>query len=202
MASDTEVANNAAVLIGTESRVLSLNDDRFLARTLLAAWNLNRQSTLREGSWNFSIGRAMLPAEVLPEGRSIHPWETSFPLPTDCLRLLRVIDYNADEWSLEGRAILANQSGPLYVQYVRDVPVTDFDAACANAFAHRLAWKCGTRVAGSSFDETAAEAAYRRALSESRRVDAMENPPIEHHESSWVTARWAGTSDGADWYRL
>jgi len=40
MASETEVAQLAAALIGTDVRITSIDDDKTLARTLKAVWNL------------------------------------------------------------------------------------------------------------------------------------------------------------------
>jgi hypothetical protein len=64
----------------------------------------------------------------------------------------------------------------------------------ADAFAKRIAWAIGPDICGSSFDKSAAWSAYQDALRAAKRVDAMENPPLEQEEVSWVTARFAGTA--------
>lgn len=196
MAGETEVANMAAVLIGTESRLLTLDDDTFLGRTLKAAWAIQRQATLRDGSWNFAARRKGLAAEVLADGVP-YPWQSSFPLPAESLRLIEVLGASRADYQLEGKSILINQAGPLYVRYAIDVPeMAAWDASAAEAFACRLAWKCGNRIAGSGFDANGLWAQYRQALARAKTVDAMENPPIPQDEGEWIEAR---TGYGRGW---
>lgn len=192
MASETEVANMAAIAIGTEARVTSLDDDTFIARTLKAAWNIQRQATLRDGSWNFAARRADLGAEVLENGVP-YPWQSSFPLPAASLRLIEVLGCSRDDYALEGKSVLTNQAGPLRVRYAIDVPeMANWDASAVEAFACRLAWKCGNRIAGSGFDQGGAWTIYRAAIARAKTVDAQENPPIRQENGSWIDARLAG----------
>lgn len=196
MASETEIANLAAVLIGTEGRLLSLDDDTFLARTLKAVWAAERQATIRDGSWNFAAARASLPAVVLPNGAP-YPFESAFQLPADALRLIEVLGMSRREYQVEGRHVLCSQAGPLHIRYALDVPeLANWDAAAASAFAHRLAVTCGPRIAGSGFSVRNAEAKYQQALSSAKSVDAKENPPIPQEDGSWIEARLSG---GGGW---
>lgn len=191
MASETDIANMAAVRIGTEARILSLDDDRMLARTLRIVWDAQRQATLRDGSWNFGSRRAQLSANANPG--TIYPYEFAYPLPAESLRLIEVLGMSRATYQIEGGSVLCDQAGPLAVRYVIDVPeLGRWDAAAAEAFACRLAWKCGKRIAGSAYDDRAGEAEYRDALARAKTVDALENPPIQQEESSWIEARVAG----------
>jgi hypothetical protein len=59
--------------------------------------------------------------------------------------------------------------------------------------AKKAAWFTDdTKTAGSYAVYAAEDGPIRDALAEARRVDAMENPPIEQAESSWVESRWQG----------
>lgn len=193
MASETEVANLAAARIGTEGRVLSLDDDRFLARTLKEVWAIERKAALRDGSWNFAMRRAALAAEVLSEGVP-YPFESSFPLPADSLRLIEVLNLSSrSDYQLEGRSILCNSTGPLYIRYLCDVAeIANWDDLAAEAFACRLAWKCGNRIAGSAYDQVTGWKEYQASLAAAQGVDAMENPPIEQEAGGWIEARLGG----------
>ncbi len=207
--SDVEIANLAAVKIGAEARITSLLDDRKVARELNAVWAIERRATLRGGSFNFATRRAELASAVLAAGDSIAPWAYAFPLPAGFLRLLSVLDSTSGyeradaEYQLEGGPdglrVLANDAGPLRVKYIADVPEpARWDDAFAEAFACRLAWRCGKRVAGSSFDADMAWRDYRMAIGDAKQVDARENPPIGQSGDSWIDARLSG---GGGWDR-
>lgn len=192
MASETEVANLAAVRIGTASRITSLNDDRVVARTLKAVWAAERQATIRDGSWNFAAARDAL-AVKLTGAQVLYPWTYGYELPAQCLRLIEVLDTARDAYALEGRLILCNADAPLYVRYAIDVPeMAQWDAEAAAAFALRLAWRCGRKIAGSAFDRDACWEEYRVAIAGAKSTDAAENPPIstENEDDSWISARY------------
>jgi hypothetical protein len=188
VSSQAEIANLTAVLIGDESAIVSLDDNRTLARTLKSVWDTERRATLRDGSWNFAAKRAQLAASA---NAVPYPFQSAFPLPADCLRLIEVFDHRREYWQLEAGAILADTAGPLFIRYVFDVPeIANWDEDAANAFAHRLAAKCGHRIAGSAFDANSAWQAYQQVLGRAKHVDAGENPPIHQEDGSWITARY------------
>jgi hypothetical protein len=184
------IANMAAARIGTETRISSPDDDRFVARTIKVAWDIQRQAAIRDGAWNFAARRGELPAENDPD-KIIYPWEYGFPLPEGCLRLIEVLDTPRESYALEGDTILANTLGPLYIRYLVDVKEpAEWDAGFAESFSLRLAWRCGRRIAGSAFDQDQCGFEYRQSLSAAKRVDARENPSFDQEESSWVKARY------------
>ncbi len=195
------IANLAAARIGTETRISSPDDDRFVARTIKAAWDIQRQAAIRDGAWNFAGRRAELAAESDPD-KVIYPWAYAFPQPAGCLRLIEVLDYPRDDYSFEGGAVLTNTLGPLYIRYLVDVEEPAlWDAGFAESFALRLAWRTGRRIAGSAFDQDECGREYRQSLSAAKRVDARENPSIQQEESSWVTARYIPhvSTGGRNW---
>jgi hypothetical protein len=196
VADQTGIANLAATRIGTASRITSLDDDRTVARALKAVWDIERQATLRDGSFNFATVTDALPAIAasdLPSGVP-YPWSVAYQLPSPCLRLVAVLSVSArSDYELQGRRILCDAEAPLQVRYVADVPeLALWDAEAAAAFALRLAWRCGHKIAGSAFDHDACWAEYRAAIAAAKSTDAQENPPIstEGEDDSWVSARY------------
>lgn len=191
MANYVQIANLAATEIGTDARVTDPDEDKTLARAVKGVWDSERRAAIRDGSWNFAARRAGLAA--LDEAVS-HPFTYAYELPSDCLRLIEVLSAGArDSYQLEGRKILCDISGPLYIRYLADITEpAQFDEAFANALARRIAWTIGHKIAGSTFDQAAAERKYWGAIKSAKRVDAMENPPIDQEESSWIQARWGG----------
>lgn len=185
-----EIANAAAITVGTSARLTDPGDDTTLGRAVSAVWDLERLAALRDGAWNFAMRRASLPRLA---GDAHLNWSARFGLPSECLRLIEVYDIPGDRWQLEGRAIHADMTGPLRVRYLADiVEPAEFDPAFAKAFALRLACAIGNRIAGSAFKEELNWQKYRKALAEAKNSDAMENPPIDQAESAWITSRWTG----------
>lgn len=190
MSSYAEIANLAAITIGTAARLTLPGEDTVLGRAVASVWDIERLAALREGSWNFAIKREQLAAsDQAPK----HQFSKQFQLPADCLRLIEVYRLSPNFWQLEGRRILADHEGALDIRYLRDVTEpAEFDPQFAYCFALRIASSIGNRIAGSSFNEETVWRKYRQALSEAKRNDAIENPPIEQHESEWITRRWLG----------
>ena len=191
MASYVQIANLAAELIGTDARLTSPDDDRVLARNVKAVWDLQRRAALGDAAWNFATKRQALPAllNAVP-----YPFSYAYKLPADCLRLLEVLNPTAREsYQLEGGNILCDSAAPLYIRYLFDVTEPAlWDEGFADAFARRIAFTIGRRIAGSTYDTAAGWRLYQDALNDTKAQDARENPPIEQEESSWIEARLGG----------
>ncbi|WP_408590090.1 hypothetical protein [Novosphingobium sp.] len=194
MSTETDVANLAAARIGSETRISSLDDDRPLARTLKAVWSIERRATIRAGAWNFAARRGALAQLADLTAAETYPYAAAFEMPSDALRLLEVLDPVArDDYQREGKRVLCNVSGPLYARWLIDVPeASNWDDDFAEAFACRLAWKCGRKIYGGDFDDVKAWKEFEAAISKAAGADAMENPPIEQEESDWILARLGG----------
>jgi len=189
-----EVAQLAAVRMGSEVKITSLDDDRPTARALKAVWDIERRATIRDGSFNFSARRGPLAQVAVADTALIWPYLAAYELPADALRLIELLNSDARaNFQLEGRQVLCNATAPLYARWSIDVPEpAEWDDQFAEAFACRLAWKCGRRVVGSEFDTQNAEREYWIAIGKAKGVDAKENPPIDTEESDWILARFGG----------
>ncbi len=194
MASYVEIANAAAIAVGTSARLTDPTDDTVLGRAVAAVWDVERQAALRDGAWNFAMRRDSLPRLAASPK---HGYTAQYKLPADCLRLIEVYGYERECYQLEGRNVLASITGPLDIRYLADVAEpAEFDVAFTKAFSLRIACAIGNRIAGSTFKEELNWDKYRAALAEAKNSDAMENPPIRQYESEWITARFtAGATD-------
>jgi hypothetical protein len=196
VASKVQVYNLAGAAIGSGTRVTDPADDTTLARGISGVWDLQRRAAIREGSWNFATRRKRVAAlATAPD----FGFEAQFQLPAGILRFLeaQVDGRQVTHYKLEGGRILCDESGPLDVIYMIDEPEpARWDDAFAEAFALRIAWKIGTKIAGSNFDTEKCWRDYQDALSTSKRVDAAENPPIEQEESEWILARHRSAEAG------
>lgn len=191
MANYVTIANAAASLIGEDDQISSPTDDTHVARTIRAVWDLCREAAIRDHAWNFAMARKGLAAEVLDDVP--YPWANSFRLPAECLRLIEVLNLSDNDYQLEGRSILCNNDGPVYVRYLQDVKEPAlWDDQFALAFSRLLAVQIGTRIAGSSYDRKTGWQLYQDALSQAKRVDARENPPVSYEPTGWELARFGG----------
>lgn len=194
MSSLNEVAQLAAVRMGSEVKITSLDDDRPTARALRAVWDIERRATIRDGSWNFAARRGPLAQVTVDDPALIYPYLTAFKMPADAIKLIELLNSDVRaNYQLEGRQVLCSTTPPLYARWAIDVPEPgQWDDQFAEAFACRLAWKCGKRVIGSDFDTAGMWREYQMAISAAKGSDAKENPPIDPDESDWVLARYGG----------
>jgi len=189
MADYVTIANMAASLIGEDDQIVTPADDTHIGRTISAVWDLCRRAAIRDHSWNCFMARKGLAAEALDDVP--YPWGYSFPLPSDCLRLIEVL--NLSDYQVEGRSILCNSAGPVYIRYLRDLKEpAEWDDLFAVAFSRRIAVQIGTRIAGSSYDRSAGWQLYQDGLSQAKRADARENPAVEPAWTEWEMARFGG----------
>lgn len=193
MASDVQIANRALSKIGDKS-IVSLTEASEPARAINECYAIVRQSEIRRHPWHFAKKRAALAADVeTPE----FDYEYQFTLPSDCLRLLMPQNNSESvqtdgrvDWKIEGRKILSNQEGPLYVTYLADVTdANQFDAAFVDVFACRLAMEVAHRLTGSTDKRKQAKDEYRDALIEARRMNAFEQFSVERPADDWELAR-------------
>lgn len=191
MATETQIANLAAMRCMSTTRITSLDDNRPLAIRLKAIWDIERRATLRDGSFNFAARRGTLGQLVVTSTAEVYPYMSAFELPAECLRLIEILhDSVRKDYRLEGRRVLCNVNGPLYARWITDVTEpAEWGDAFADAFAWRLARNVGPGSYGEGFDAAAAERQYQMAIVRAKGVDAKEDPPQSQEESDWILAR-------------
>ncbi len=193
MASYVDIANQAASKIGEDDQLRTPDDDTHLGRTVAAVWARVRRAAIRSHTWNFAMHRAALTAQVLDYDP--YPWEYSFPLPADNVRLVEVLNLTDDAYQIEGKAILCNSAGPVYIRYLRDrEDVALWEESFADVMVAQLALQIGVRIAGSSYDVVEGRRLLKDAISTAVRVDARENPPVEQDLTGWEQAYLGGAS--------
>ena len=198
MASDTKIANAALLKLGA-ARIANLTDDNDRARTLNERYNGIREAELRRHRWKFSLARTTLPAlSSTPD----FGYSVEYQVPTGFLALIQVGDFDVSTdltdyryapiapYSLEGRKILTDLGAPLSIRYVTDVTdVATMDVAFREALASRLAYECCERITGKTTKRQLAMADYKLAVREAIRANAIESPPKQISDDTWVTAR-------------
>lgn len=189
MASKVEIANRALQLLGAK-RIVSLTEDSRNARAANAAFEPVKRAELRKHPWCFATTRVQLAAS------STAPTFTrsnSFPLPSDFIRLLPPdpeVNMNDLDWIIEGRSIVTNDSAPLDVRYIYDVTdPNEMDVLFREVLAAKLAEQLCEEITQSNSKLGAANAAYKDAIEEAKRANAIEKVAERPPEDEWVTCR-------------
>ncbi len=196
--SDVAIANLALSRVG-DARIASFEDNTVEARAIKAVYELTRDSEIYRHRWNFSARRESLAAlSTTP----VFGYAYAYQLPADCLRIHYVGEYypglslsnlNASprlDYRIEGRKILTDQAAPIMLLYgARITDPTQFDQAFVDALAYRLAMDVCQELTGSASKGEALKASYREAISEARRLDAIQDPPEAIADDTWLLAR-------------
>jgi len=196
VASKVSIANRALTKLG-EERILLLSDDTKPARTLNAMFDDVRDAELRRHRWRFAIARTSLSALVEAPAWG---YTRQFPLPSDYLSLVQVGEVyvrasskGQASWSVEGGRILTNMEAPLKIRYVARVDNYGlYDPLFVEVLACKLALEsCETLTQSNTKYQSVAEA-YTFAVREAVRQSAIENPPDELPDGSWLDSRGPG----------
>lgn len=189
MASKVDIANRALQLIGAK-RIVSLSEDSRNARAANAAFEPVKKAELRKHPWGFAVKRAQLAASTTAP---LFTRANSFPLPADFIRLLPPdpeTNFNDLDWTIEGRNIITNDGAPLDVRYIYDVTdPNEFDMLFREALAAKLAEQLCEEITQSNAKKAEATMAYREAIAEAKRANAIEKVAEKPPEDEWVTCR-------------
>lgn len=199
MTSQVAIINRALTKLGA-SRIVSISENTKEAREMAATYAVVRDDELRKNRWSFSIKRAQLAADITAP---LFGYSHRFLIPTDCLRILMVgniwpganlLDYNngpdGQDWTIEEGYILRNDSGALNLRYcARIEDTTKWDASFVEAFACKLAWETCEAITQSSEKRQLAMNEYDIAMKAARRAGAIELPPSDIADDTWVLAR-------------
>lgn len=184
MLNETEICNRALAKIG-ERPIADLSDDTTAARACRAIYAVARDAELSAHAWMFATARASLPASATaPEWG----WQRSFPLPSDCLRLLTVRGGDRPGlYELENRAVVTNLPAPLRVRYVRRVTDSlSFDPMFVEALACRIALELAERITQSTSKRQLAQGEYRAAITAARQANSLPQPAEVMPDTSWL----------------
>lgn len=198
MASDVQIVNLAAVLLG-QSRIANLTENSKMAREANAIYEIVRNSLLATYNWTFAKERAALPALVdVPAFQ----FSVKYQLPADCCRLVELADLyvgvdltdyrgsDMSEFEIEGDKILTNFAAPLNIKYIKRV--TDparFSDPFVLSFGAKLAWHLAEAITQSNSKKENAERVYMRSISDAVRANAIQMPPRKLADDEWVMSR-------------
>jgi hypothetical protein len=144
MADETSICNLALAKLGI-SPIMALTDQSKQAQFCSRFYAQTRDEVLQSHRWNFAMRRAALNLlSAAPQSE----WNSAFQLPVDCLRVVQLNGYQANErlgeFSVEGGQLLTNaeEANIRYVARVEDASLYH------PLFVHALATMLASRLAG------------------------------------------------------
>lgn len=185
MATQTEICNLAIALVGGR-QILTVDDDIEEARLCKKFYTIVRDRLLRSHPWNFAIKRVEL-AEV--STTPLFQWAHQFQLPSDCLRVLQ-LDYNTDEYKVEGRYILTDSSTVKALIVFKQTDESKWDANFVDLMATELAIYLAYPITQSRETKADLQEEAKMKLREARSFDAQEGVIDQVDASEWLNARF------------
>ena len=169
MASTVDICNGALNQLGATT-ILSLTEDSKNARLCNSRYTQVRDAVFRSHPWNCLQQRVELAQSTITPA-----WGYSFKydLPGDCLRLLRILDYDSDH-KVEGRSILSNNSSMkiLYISRVTDP--NQYDENLRETLSAALAEDIAYAITSNNTTQQNMIAIYQDKLRDARFVDSTE----------------------------
>ena len=169
MASVVDICNGALNQLGA-STILSLTEDSKNARICNQRYTQVRDGVFRSHPWNCLQKRVELAADSTAPAWG---FKVSFTLPSDCLRLLRILDYESN-YKVEGRKILSNTSGMKILYVARITDPNQYDELLRETLSAALAADIAYAVTSSNPTASNMYNLFQDKLKEARFVDATE----------------------------
>jgi len=174
MASVVDICNGALNQLGATT-ILSLTEDSKNARLCNSRYNQIRDALFRTHPWNCLQKRVELAADTISPAWG---FTNSYTLPADCLRLLRILDYDSN-YKVEGRKILSNSSSMkiLYVGRVTDP--NQYDELLRETISASLGADIAFGVTSNNQTAQNMYSLFQDKLRDARFVDSTEGQNVE-----------------------
>ena len=169
MASVVDICNGALNQLGA-STILTLTEDSKNARLCNARFTQVRDAVFRSHPWNCLQKRVQLAAD---SDAPAWGFTTQYTLPADCLRVLTILDYDAD-YKIEGRKILTDNSTMkiLYISRIEDP--NEYDELLRETLSAALAADIAYAVTSSNPTASNMYNLFQDKLKDARFVDSTE----------------------------
>ena len=169
MASVVDICNTALNQLGA-STILTLTEDSKNARLCNARYTQIRDAVFRSHPFNCLQKRVELSSST-----TTRAWGYSFQydLPGDCLRLLRILDYDSDH-KVEGRSILSNNSSMKILYISRITDPNQYDELLRETISAALAADIAYAITSNNTTQQNMIALYQDKLRDARFVDSTE----------------------------
>jgi len=193
MASVVDICNGALNQLGATT-ILSLTEDSKNARLCNARYTQVRDALFRSHPWNCLQKRIEIAADT---DTPAWGFSSQYTLPADCLRLLRILDYDSNH-KVEGRKILSNASSMKILYIARITDPNEYDELLRETLSSALAADIAYGVTSSNPVTKNMYELFQDKLRDARFVDATEgqntSPDLgmtdEIESSSFINSRY------------
>ena len=174
MASTVDICNGALNQLGATT-ILSLTEDSKNARLCNSRFTQVRDAVFRSHPWNCLQKRVELAADTTAPA-----WGFSFAytLPADCLRLLRILDYDSN-YKVEGRKILSNTSSMKILYIGRITDPNEYDESLRETLSAALGADIAFAVTSNNQTATNMYNLIQDKLKDARFIDSTEGQNID-----------------------
>ena len=174
MASTVDICNGALNQLGATT-ILSLTEDSKNARLCNSRFTQVRDGVFRSHPWNCLQKRIELAQDTTAPAWG---FSYAYTLPADCLRLLRILDYDSN-YKVEGRKILSNTETMkiLYVSRVTDP--NEYDELLRETLSSSLAADIAFAVTSNNTTATNMYNLFQDKLKDARFVDSTEGQNVD-----------------------
>ena len=174
MASVVDICNGALNQLGATT-ILSLTEDSKNARLCNSRYNQIRDALFRTHPWNCLQKRVELAADTISPAWGFN---NSYTLPSDCLRLLRILDYDSN-YKVEGRKILSNSSGMKILYVARVTDPNQYDELLRETISASLGADIAFGVTSNNQTAQNMYSLFQDKLRDARFVDSTEGQNVE-----------------------
>ena len=176
MASVVDICNGSLNQLGATT-ILSLTEDSKNARLCNQRYTQVRDAVFRSHPWNCLQKRVELAADTTAPA-----WGFSFAytLPADCLRLLRILDYDSN-YKVEGRKILSNTSSMKILYIGRITDPNEYDESLRETLSAALGADIAFAVTSNNQTATNMYNLFQDKLKDARFVDSTEGQNVDQN---------------------
>jgi len=174
MASVVDICNGSLNQLGATT-ILSLTEDSKNARLCNSRYTQVRDAVFRSHPWNCLQKRVELAADT-----DAPAWGFSYAytLPADCLRLLRILDYDSN-YKVEGRKILSNTSSMKILYIGRITDPNEYDESLRETLSAALGADIAFAVTSNNQTATNMYNLFQDKLKDARFIDSTEGQNID-----------------------
>jgi hypothetical protein len=174
MASVVDICNGSLNQLGATT-ILSLTEDSKNARLCNSRYTQVRDALFRTHPWNCLQKRTELAADTTAPAWG---FTNAFTLPSDCLRLLRILDYDSN-YKVEGRKILSNSSGMKILYVARITDPNEYDELLRETLSASLGADIAFGVTSNNQTAKNMYELFKDKLRDARFVDSTEGQNVE-----------------------
>jgi len=174
MASTVDICNGALNQLGATT-ILSLTEDSKNARLCNSRFTQVRDGVFRSHPWNCLQKRVELAQDTATPAWG---FKYAFTLPADCLRLLRILDYDSN-YKVEGRKILSNTETMKILYIGRITDPNEYDELLRETLSSALSADIAFAVTSNNTTATNMYNLFQDKLKDARFVDSTEGQNVD-----------------------